>query len=303
MNKLTYIGTALVLTSLFACKSQQPAQTQKHAAFPAFSTEAHRGGRGLMPENTIMAMRHAVDLGVTTLEMDTHVTGDGEVVVTHDDYLSALFNRKPNGEDVTKAEERSLIVYKMTYDELKKYDVGSKFYDKFPEQKKAKVGIPRLADLIDSVQTYLKDTGKKQVFYNIETKSSEKEDGTHNPGPEEFVERLMNVVLAKKIAPYVIIQSFDKRTIQIIHKKYPQVRTSYLINNKKSFEENINDLGYNPFIYSPEHKLVTAELVKKCHDRGIKILPWTPNTAADIQKMKDLKVDGIITDYPNLLVK
>jgi len=300
MRTITYITSGIALMSLFACKSHQELKASAAAEFPKFSTEAHRGGRGLMPENTIMAMRHAIDLGVTTLEMDTHVTGDNEVVVTHDDYLSAQFNRTPDGKDIPKSQEKSYVIYKMKYADLRKYDVGSKFNDKFPEQKKVNTYIPRLAELIDSVQTYIKVNNKKQVFYNIETKCNEKGDGVYNPEPAAFVKLLMEVIIDKKITPYVVIQSFDKRTIQLIHKQYPQVKTSYLVSNKKTFEQHLAELGYKPFIYSPEYKLVTPELVKKCHEQQIKIIPWTVNTTAEIEALKALKVDGIITDYPNL---
>lgn len=292
----------MALLSLFSCKSQQAVTRVNAIEFPSFSTEAHRGGRGLMPENTIIAMRKAIDLGVSTLEMDTHITADNEVVVSHDEYLNSFFTLTPEGKEIPKAEERNYIIYKMKYDELRKYDVGSKFYSKFPVQKKVKTYIPRLAELIDSVQIYLKENHKKQVFYNIETKCNEAGDQVYNPEPDKFVELLMDVIAQKKIMPYVVIQSFDKRTIQIIHKKYPGVRTSYLVDNKKTFAQNIAELGYKPFIYSPAFKLVNAELVKQCHDQQVKILPWTANTKEDIQKLKDLHVDGIITDYPNLLV-
>jgi glycerophosphoryl diester phosphodiesterase len=302
MNKIIYLAGGIAIMSLFACKSQQGIHAVNSVPFPDFSTEAHRGGRGLMPENTIVAMRHAIDLGVSTLEMDTHVTADNEVVVSHDEYMNALFTKTPEGREITKEEQKTHIIYKMNYAQLRKYDVGSKFYAAFPEQKKINTYIPRLADLIDSVQNYLKVNHKKQVFYNIETKSSEKDDRIYNPEPAEFVKLLMDVIEKKKITPYVVIQSFDKRTIQLIHKQYPAVRTSYLVSNKKTFEENIAELGYKPFIYSPAYKLVTAELVKKCHDQQIKIIPWTANTTADIEYLKNLKVDGIISDYPNLLV-
>lgn len=140
------------------------------------------------------------------------------------------------------------------------------------------------------------------MFYNIETKCSAKGDGIVNPGPEEFVKLLMDVIEQKGITPYVVIQSFDKRTLQVLHKKYPGVRTSYLVDNKKTVEENLADLGFNPFILSPAYKMVNAELVKKCHNKHIKVIPWTANTKEDIASLKQLNVDGIISDYPNLLV-
>ncbi|TDQ07635.1 glycerophosphodiester phosphodiesterase family protein [Pedobacter metabolipauper] len=299
--KALFCFSALVLLGFYGCNTVKNSTGNTSAAgFPEFSTEGHRGGRGLMPENTILAMRKAIDLGVTTLEMDTHITKDNEVVVTHDDYLSPAFMQTPDGREIPQSDAKKYVIYQMDYGMLKQFDLGSKYYSNFPDQKKIKTYIPRLADLIDSVQLYAK--GKKQFFYNIETKCSDKSDGVLHPDPEKFVKLLMDVIEQKKITPYVVIQSFDKRTIQIIHQKYPQVRTSYLIDNKKSFEENIKDLGYDPFIYSPAFKLVTADLVKKCHDRGIRIIPWTVNTKEDIAGLKLLSVDGIISDYPNLLV-
>lgn len=291
---------AAALLSLSACKTMKNSSSTAKAEFPAFSTEGHRGGRGLMPENTIIGMRHAVDLGVTTLEMDTHITKDGKVVVTHDDYLSPAFMLTPEGKEIPKSDAKKYPVYQMDYSTLKQFDLGSKPHLLFPEQQKIKSYIPLLADLIDDVQQYTK--GKRQMFYNIETKCSAKGDGIVNPGPEEFVKLLMDVINKKGITPYVVIQSFDKRTLQILHKKYPNVRTSYLVDNKKTVAQNLEDLGFDPFILSPAFKMVNADLVKQCHERKIKVIPWTANTKEDIANLKQLNVDGIISDYPNLLI-
>lgn len=301
MKTLNYIiGIALLFGG--ACKIIKRDGVSSPAAFPAFSTEAHRGGRGLMPENTIMAMKKAMDLGVTTLEMDTHVTGDNQVVLSHDEYLNPLFTLTPEGKEITKEASRQLILYKMPYETLRKYDVGSKYYSKFPEQLKVKAHIPLLSAVIDSVQQYAKEKGLKQPFYNIETKMGKDGDNLLNPEPETFVKLLMEVIRAKKISPYVVIQSFDVRTIQILNKKYPDIRTSYLV-DKGNLEDNLKKLGYAPFIYSPAYKLVDAELVRQCHKRNIKVIPWTPNTKEEIAHLKSLGVDGIISDYPNLLVE
>lgn len=299
MNKKTIciaLMSGLMITTCFAQKNKKV----KNAPYPAFDREAHRGGRGLMPENTIPAMLNTVDLGMETLEMDTHITADGKVIVSHDEFINPLFSLTPDGQEIPKEDTRKYIFYKMNYAEIAKFDVGTRPYSKFPQQKKMVVHIPLLADLIDSVQHHIKVSGKRQVFYNIETKSSAKGDGMVNPDPETFVKLLMGVIQQKGILPYVVIQSFDKRTIQIINQKYPGVRTSWLVDNKKTTAENLAELGYKPFIYSPNYKMVTADVVKECHDQGIKILPWTPDTKADIDALKALGVDGIITDYPNL---
>lgn len=301
MRKTFCIAIA-VLCIIAYCKAQQKAARSKNAPYPAFDNEGHRGGRGLMPENTIPAMLNAVDMGVS-LEMDTHITADGQVILSHDEYINSLFSLTPEGKEMTGDEGMKYVFFKMNYADIVKFDVGSKFYSLFPGQKKMKVGIPLLADVIDSVQRHIKATGKKQVFYNIETKSSKEGDGIYNPDPETFVKLLMDVIQKKKITPWVIIQSFDKRTLQIIHQKYPDVRTSYLVENKNTLADNLTDLGFTPFIYSPYYKMVDAALVSECHAKGIKVLPWTINTKVEIAAIKALGVDGIISDYPNLLVK
>ncbi|MGX5689232.1 glycerophosphodiester phosphodiesterase family protein [Arcticibacter tournemirensis] len=302
LTKLKCI-TFVVAASLASCSTMKNT-SQTDASFPALSLEAHRGGRGLMPENTIIAMINAMQIeGITTLEMDTHITKDHEVVVTHDDYLSPAFMLTPEGKEIPNSDAKKYPIYGLSYAELSKFDIGTKYYSAFPQQRKIKTHVPRLEDLIDSVQSYIKANNKKQYFYNIETKCSEKGDNVLHPEPGKFVELLMNVIEKKKITPYVVIQSFDKRTIQIIHKKYPQVKTSYLVNNKKSYEENISDLGFKPFILSPDYKMVDAGLMQKAHRDGVKIVPWTANSSEEINRLKGLKVDGIISDYPDLLVK
>lgn len=301
MKKNLYIFPLAVATML-GCKSTQPNAGGQKMAFPAFSAEAHRGGRGLMPENTIIAMKDAMNYpNITTLEMDTHITKDGKVVVTHDDYLSPGFMLTPDGKEIPASDAKKYPIYQMDYEQVKTFDIGTKAHTGFPQQKKIKTYLPLLADLIDSVQNEIKSKNKRQYFYNIETKCDEKGDNVVNPQPEVFVKLLMDVIEQKKIMPFVVIQSFDKRTIQLIHKKYPNVKTSFLVSNKKSYEQNMADLGYKPFIFSPIFSMVDAELVKKAHADGVKVIPWTANTPEEINRLKALKVDGIISDYPNLL--
>jgi len=278
--------------------------TAQVAEFPKFSAEAHRGGRGLWPENTIVAMENAMKIeGITTLEMDTHITKDGKVVVTHDDYLSPGFMLTPEGKEIPATDAKRYPVFQMEYNDLKQFDLGTKPLAGFPNQQKVKTNIPLLADLIDAVQKDIQKNKTKQFFYNIETKCDAKGDGITNPEPAVFVELLMDVIKKKKIIPYVVIQSFDKRTIQLIQEKYPDVKTSFLVANKKSYEENITDLGYKPFILSPVLQMVNEELIKKAHADGVKVIPWTANKIEEMNGLRALGVDGIISDYPDLLVQ
>lgn len=265
--------------------------------------QAHRGGMGLMPENTIPAMLNAVKLGARTLELDCVITADDKVVVSHDAYMSAEFMRKPDGSDITKAEQKKLALFSMTYDSIRKYDAGTKPHPRFPQQEKMSVQRPLLSDLIDSVEAYVKQHHLKPVYYNMETKSSPDGDGVYNPVPDVFVKRVMAVINEKKIAKRVTIQSFDPRTLQVLHKTWPKQTTALLIGNQQSFAENIAQLGFVPNIYSPNFKLVTAELVKEAHAKKVQVLPWTVDEEADLQQMLSLGVDGIITNYPDRLIK
>jgi glycerophosphoryl diester phosphodiesterase len=116
------------------------------------------------------------------------------------------------------------------------------------------------------------------------------------------VELLMAMILEKKIEKRVIIQSFDPRSLQYLHEKYPFMKTALLVDltDKKNFALQLKNLGFIPTIYSPEYHLVTPLLVKQCHDTGIQIIPWTVDDQPTISSLKALGVDGIISDYPNL---
>ncbi|MES2873434.1 MAG: glycerophosphodiester phosphodiesterase [Bacteroidota bacterium] len=295
-NLFAVSGVILIFT--LACMTRN--QNNSRVEFPAFSTEAHRGGRGLMPENTIPAMIHALDLGVTTLEMDTHISADGKVILAHDNFINPLFTLGPDGNEIAQKDNQKYALFAMTYSEIKKFDVGSKGNTNFPQQKKIKTHMPLLSDVIDTVQNYIRASGKRQVFYNIETKSKPAGDNKLHPEPEKFVDLLVGVLENKGILPFVVIQSFDVRTLQLVNRKYPNIKTSYLIDNNKTLEENMAILGYKPFILSPASKLVTQDLVDKSHQQNLKVIPWTVNSAEEIARLKRLGVDGIITDYPNL---
>ncbi|WP_073852650.1 glycerophosphodiester phosphodiesterase family protein [Pontibacter flavimaris] len=301
MKKLLSIAFAS-LALLASCKNSESLSQQK-APLPAFDAEGHRGARGLMPENSIPAMIKAIDLGVTTIEMDCHITRDGKVIVTHDPHISHLYARTPEGSDFTREESQQYRVYQMDYEQVRRFDIGSKPFDLFPRQQKMKAHIPLLTDLIDSVQTYLKANNLPQVFYNIEVKSKEGKENEYHPEPARFTQLVVEAVEQKGITPYVIIQSFDKRALQALHQNYPHIRASLLVSNEDSFEENIKQLGFTPDIYSPHQKLVTEELVKKCHEQNIKVVPWSVNTAEGIAQLKALGVDGIISDYPDLFTE
>jgi glycerophosphoryl diester phosphodiesterase len=267
-----------------------------------FDKEGHRGCRGLMPENTIPAMLKAIDLGVTTLEMDASISKDKKVFLSHEPFFNHDITTKPDGGFIEESAEKSYNMFQLNYAEIQKFDVGLKPHPRFPQQERIAAIKPLLSAVFDSVQAYCLKKNMPIPQFNIETKTNAKTDRIYHPAPEEFVDLLVDVILAKKMEAKVIIQSFDFRTLQYLHSKYPQFKTALLIEdfNKMAFALQLKDLGFLPTIYSPAHTLVTDLLVKQCRDAGIQIIPWTVNDLARMQALKNMGVHGIISDYPNL---
>ena len=262
----------------------------------SFDIEGHRGARGLYPENTIAGFIEALKLGVNTLEMDVVISKDGQVVLSHDPTINCeICDYCGDGK-----EKR---IYQLDYNTIKTIDCGSKGNSKFPEQKKMYAVKPRLTDVIDSVEAYIKRNNLTPVYYNIETKSTPAGDGTEHPAPDVFAKMLYDVLKQKGILNRSIVQSFDPRTLQAIKKTDATVTTALLVFNADGFTKNIKRLGFTPAIYSPNYLLVNSKLVKACHAKGIKIIPWTVNDEDKMKKMKELGVDGIISDYPDRAIK
>lgn len=292
----------LILSITFLLSISMTVLAQTSSKPNLFDKQGHRGCRGLYPENSIPGFIKAIDLGVTTLEMDVVITKDNQVVLSHEPFFNHEITTLPNGETILESDERAFNIYKMPYLEVMKYDVGSKVHPRFPQQQKIKVHKPLLSEVINSVEVYATKNHKQALFYNIETKIQPQTDGLFHPEPKEFVDLLMAVILQKNIQDRVIIQSFDIRSLQYLHQKYPTIKTALLVESfdKKSFEKQIEELGFSPTIYSPAQELVDLNLVQECKSKNIKLIPWTVNDLETIQKLVTMGVDGIISDYPNL---
>lgn len=293
-----FLGLCGIFFTVISCKTMKHMKTSTQN----FDYQAHRGGRGLMPENTIPAMLSVMDNNlVTTLEMDLAITKDKQVVVSHDPVLNPIITTTPDGSYLTSRDINANTIYQMSYEQLKKFDVGMKIHPGFPQQKKLAVSIPTLSDLIDNVEKKGDKIGRT-MFYNIEIKSVEGKDGMEHPTPNDFVELVVGVIQDKKIVKRTCIQSFDLRPLQVLHQKYPNIQIAYLVEGKETadIKTNIEKLGFTPTIYSPEYKYVTKGIVDYCHAHKMKIIPWTVNTKNDINALIALGVDGLITDYPNL---
>ena len=283
--------------------------------------QAHRGGRGLLPENTLPAFAHALKIGVTTLELDAAITRDGVVVISHDPVLNSAITRGPDGKWLT---QKGPPIYSQTYADLLQYDIGridpaSKYAEQFPTQRAIDgLRFATLAELFVLVAA----SGDTRVRFSIETKLSPfQRDAT--VAPEDFVDALLSVIDAHGMRDRVSLQSFDWRTLKIAQQKAPTIPTVYLSAQQKFFD-NINagdwqgsawtaGLNAREFgdsvarmvnaaggaAWSPYFRDIDQAKVREAQALGLHVIVWTVNETADIERMLNWKVDGIISDYPD----
>lgn len=287
----------------------------------AFDLIGHRGARGLAPENTLPAFARALSLGVTILELDTAITKDGVVVISHDPALNPNITRDKNGKWLEKT---GPVIHSLNFDELQQYDVGrlkpdTKYAKSFPEQKAVDgTRIPKLTDLF----ALLKKSGNDRVRFNIELKVSPlKPDETLDP--ETYTKRVLELIRREGMEARTNILSFDWRTLQVVQKMAPKIPTVYL-SVQRSFD---NILAYKPEgspwtagfqhqdhgsvpkmvkaagggTWAPYFGDLSETTLKEAHALGLKVAVWTVNDPAQIKKMLDLGVDGITTDRPDLV--
>lgn len=261
--------------------------------------QCHRGCRGLMPENSIPAFIKAIQLGVTTLEMDVVISSDTQVIVSHEPWINAEICLSPSKSVLELKKEDELNIYKMTYEEVKQYDCGSLYYKSFPNQEKIATYKPLLSEVFDTVISYCKKNSLPVPQFNIEIKSLPEYDNLYSPPPAKYCDLVMAVITRYELNKKFIIQSFDERSLKYMHEHFPEMTLAYLSETPMAVSKIKKHLGFLPPIYSPNKILVTKKLISTCHTNHIKVIPWTVNDAQAISRLIELGVDGVITDYPD----
>ncbi len=290
-----------------------------------FDLQGHRGARGLLPENTLPAFEKAIELGVTTLELDVGVSKDGSIVITHDRALNPEITRDASGAYLSAP----LLVNRLTMAELKTYDVGrinpdSAYAKRFPDQQAIDGSqMPALSTLFKRVEAL----GAKKLRFNIETKiSPEKMNDTISAA--KFARKLLDLVREHGVTSRVTIQSFDWRTLQQIQelqKGHTKKVLTSCLTAQQAWTSNITPKTDNPRgpfwtgsiraaehadvpsmvkaagcdVWSPYFADITPDLVKKSHALGLQVIPWTTNTEAEMTAVIEAGADGLITDYPD----
>ncbi|MBF4517001.1 glycerophosphodiester phosphodiesterase [Flavobacterium sp. ANB] len=297
MRTIKFIGVLIVLLTAFNCGS-----TAKTAQKHVIEVQGHRGDRGNFPENTIQAFISAVKKGADVIELDVVISKDQKVVVSHETFMSSQYMSDLDGKPITKENEKSYNLYEMTYDSIRRYDSGSRGNAGFPAQQKMKTYKPLLSKMIDSVENYISTNKLKPVKYNIEIKSEKADYGKRQPQPEIFSAMVMKVIKDKNMEQKINIQSFDPFVLNVLHKMYPKTRIAFLV-GEGTVVKNLAMLDFIPEIYSPHFKLLNKTEIDSLRSLKIRIIPWTVNEDKDIDKMLNLNVDGIITDYPEKVLK
>lgn len=281
----------------------------------AFDLQGHRGARGLAPENTLAAFETALRVGVSTLELDVFLTADGHLVVTHDPLLNADLTRDAGGRWLPGP---GPSILSLRLPELQAYDVGRARPDSiqarnFPTQQAADgQRIPRLAELFE----LLARRGERTVRLNIEIKYQPNEQQRYAP-LDSLVDTLVRDVQAAGLAERTTIQSFFWPVLQRVQQVAPAMSVGHLTAQRPGMNtvasanwmagRSVAQDGGVPQmvraaggrIWSPHFRDLTPELVGQAQALGLKVVPWTVNEPADLAQVLDLKVDGVITDYPD----
>lgn len=269
----------------------------------SFDLQGHRGARGLYPENTIPAFLYALDLGVTTLEMDAVINADGSVILSHEPWMSADICSHPDGRKVKKSEAKSLKIYTMSDAEIRGFDCGGRGHSSFPRQQAMRVSKPKLVDVFEAVRLRSAETGRTPVLFNIEIKSAPQGDNVFHPEVDQYARALYDVLKQNGVLQRTSIQSFDPRALEAAHLIDADVALVLLVENRKSFRENLKRLSFKPDIYSPDYKRVNKDMIEDAHARHIQVIPWTVNDEKTMRKLVALGIDGLITDYPDLGIR
>jgi glycerophosphoryl diester phosphodiesterase len=257
----------------------------------------HRGTRGLLPENTLPAFRSALEAGVDYLELDLAVTQDGHLVVSHDPYINTAICLDPKGKRILDPP----LIHSLSLAEIQKYDCGALRNSRFPRQKTIRnTPIPTLEEVFKLVRDS-KHPNAKKVGFNIETKIFP-DHPEYTVGPQDFAKKVVDAFEKSGFQDRIILQSFDPRTLAEAKKLNPKITRSLLIeNNSQNWIEEAKKV--NAQIVSPRFVLLSANSVTELHRAGFKVVPWTPNQVSEWKPLLEMKVDGIITDYPADLIQ
>jgi glycerophosphoryl diester phosphodiesterase len=289
------LSVALITTLLTAC---MPPQKN-----PRPDVHGHRGCRGLLPENSLPAFEKAVELGCDFVELDVVMSADGQVIVSHEPWMRGLICTTPEGERIPEEQSRMHNIHRMTVTEIQAYDCGSTPHPDFPEQKHLETFKPTLMEVVEATDEFALLSGSVSPNYNIEIKSDPAWYGIYQPDPTTYARAVIATIDSLGISDRCIVQSFDPAVLEAVHADRPDLATALLVENNDGLEKNLARLSFVPRAYSPHFSQADEGLLKSLRDKDIELVVWTVNAPADIDRMLALGVDGVISDYPDRVMR
>lgn len=285
----------------------------------SFDLQSHRGGRGEWTEESLAAFTNSLALGVTTLELDTHLTEDGKVIVWHDDTISATkcLDTAPATAGDPEFPYVGDRVADLSLAQIKTLNCGFTQLAGYPEQDVIEGN--RIAELKDVYQL-VRDTGAAKVRFNVETKVETSEVG--GAGMESLTRAVVAEIQASGMSERTTLQSFDWSSLNLTKEIAPELPLVALSSGdawmgvgQPGASRNLGGIDIDDYdgslpkaaaaqgydVVSPTFRSVTAGMIAEAHGLGLPVVPWTVNTTADMARLMDLGVDGIITDYPTRL--
>lgn len=293
MKPLVALGTIALLFS--TC---MPPQSKDSIVI-----QGHRGCRGILPENSTEAFIKAIDLGVTTLEMDIVITGDHQVLISHEPFFNGEICTHPNGEEISEEEGKALSVYLMNYDSIQEYPCGHIPHPRFPEQNEKKYYKPLLKNSLDDVLSYCTEKNVSIPELNIELKNRPEWYNKIQPAPEAFVDLVLAELEEISWPSKISLQSFDIKTLQVLETMESPYQLILLNEKDRDLDLILRKLGFVPPVYSPSFELVDESLINRCEELGMNLSVWTVNEDKDLREMVELGVRDIISDYPGRAIK
>lgn len=295
-----HVPLVLLAATLMTQACHEPAER----IADTFDAQGHRGARGLHPENTIPGFLAAVEHGMTTLELDLAVSADGQLVVSHEPWFNPTICEL-DGTGYT--EDTSL--YGLSYAEIAAVDCGSRGNADYPRQRKAPAAKPLLREVVRAADSLAAALGQPAPRYNVELKYRDAYADTFAPPASAFASRVADELERLGIADRSTVQSFhpgaltQMRELRDSRPALSSLELALLSENPLDWQTELDELGWEPEIYSPYHLLTTGGHVAGLHARGIRVVPWTVNDVTRMRALIDRGVDGLITDYPDRLAR
>jgi glycerophosphoryl diester phosphodiesterase len=262
----------------------------------------HRGCRGLLPENTLPAFLRAIELGVDSLELDVIISADGQVVVSHEPWMSATICRTPDGLPIAADEQLQHNLYALPYARIREYDCGSARHPLFPEQQPLHAYKPLLREVLITADTRARALGRPPLMFSVEVKSTPAGDGVWHPTPPVFLSLVLADLQQAGALTRTTLLSFDKRVLQEARRVVPALRLCLLIEDAAPIADHFRELGFLPEVFGPNFRLLTPGMVAELRRLGVELVPWTVNEPEDLRSVLRYHPLGITTDYPDRLI-